>query len=180
MEYKNINIDPVGPALNRYVKQTDGPYTITYSTTGPKFSSFHMDCPPRGPYPDFGPFYNCIRLKYDGKGGIVELSVPAGLLSELPWIDRVEIFPGFGTVSVPFELADQNKFYRWYRIEIPAGYDNINLIGGTKTDFPYSFLLALGIFGLGLFMMSWFLLWLILEKLPKRLAVIKNRNNFSK
>jgi len=179
-EYKQTNIDPVGSAINRYVKQTDGSYTISYVTTGPTFSSFHMDCPPRGPYPDFGPYYNCVRLEYNGTAGIVELSIPEGLLSELPWIDRVEIFPGFGTVGVPFELADQDKFYRWYRIDIPAGYDNINLIGGTKSEFPYSFLIALGYFGLLLFLVSCFLSWLILEKLPKLFTIISNGFKFGK
>lgn len=179
-EYKQTNIDPVGPAVIRYVEQTDGSHTITYVTTGPTFSSFHMDCPPRGPYPDFGPYYNCVRLEYNGKAGIVELSVPARLLSELPWIDRVEIFPGFGTVGVPFELVSQDKFARWYRIDIPAGYYNINLIGGTKSEFPYSFLIALGVFGLLLFMLSWFLLWLIIEKISKLFTVISNVVKFRK
>lgn len=180
MEYKDINIDPVGPTINRYVEQTDGSYTITYVTTGPTFSSFRMDCPPRGPYPDFGPYFNCVRLEYNGKAGIVELSVPTGLLSELPWIDRVEIFPTIGTVGVPFELVSQDKFYRWYRINVPAGYDNISLIGGTKTEYPYSFLIAIGVFGLALFMFSWLLLWLILEKLPKRFTIIRNGFKSSK
>jgi hypothetical protein len=128
-----------------------------------------MDCPPRGPYPDFGPYYNCVRLNYDGKGGLVELSVPSELLNELPWIDRVQVFPGFGTVSAPFQLVSQDNFYRVYRIDVPSGYDNINLIGGTKTVFPYSFLIALGVFGIILFMFSWILLWLIMENYPNYL-----------
>lgn len=168
-EYKDTNVDPVGSTTIRYVEQTDGSNTITYETTGPTFSSFHMDCPPRGPYPDFGPYYNCVRLNYDGKGGLVELSVPSELLNELPWIDRVQVFPGFGTVSAPFQLVSQDNFYRVYRIDVPSGYDNINLIGGTKTVFPYSFLIALGVFGIILFMFSWILLWLIMENYPNYL-----------
>ena len=167
-EYKVTNIDFSGVKNTRIVKQSDGPYVITYLTSGPVFSSFHMSCTPGWP-PDFGPYYNCVKLNYDGKPGIVELSIPLGLLSELDWIDRVNVFP---FIDTSFQLISQDDIHRVYRIDIPSGYQAISLVGGTKTTFPFSFLLALGMFGVVLFLLSWFIFWLIMVQLPRRLDTL--------
>lgn len=170
-EYKNINIDFNGSTITQIVNQSDGPYTIAYLTTGPIFSSFHMSCTPTG-VPDLGPYYNCVELNYDGKPGTVELRIPSGLLSELEWIDKVNVLP---FIETSFQLISQDNLYRVFRIDVPPGYQSISLVGGTKMEFPHSFLFSLLILGLWLFLLSWFMLWLLIVKLPKRFSIMMNR-----
>jgi hypothetical protein len=80
-----------GPiAINEYlipglIKQTNGPGTMPYMSTGTIFSSFEYVC-----HNLYDPNYNCLILNYDGKPGVVELRIPSYLLKDLPWIRSVE------------------------------------------------------------------------------------------
>lgn len=103
----NTYVKSLGPVKNQMVRQSDGPHTITYQTLGPEIESFSLGCASSIVY-DFGPAYNCLVLKYDGKPGIVDLRIPDDLIKELPTIVKVDVF---FLKSIPFQIISQDSFF---------------------------------------------------------------------
>lgn len=123
----HTQVNTLGPAQTMLVQQVDGGYTVAYKSTGPVFSSFSLGCEPSMLSYDFGPPHNCLILNNNGKAGIVELKISNSLISEFQPIGNVRVFY---LRTIPFQIIGNDDYYTVLRIDIPAGYNEISVVGG--------------------------------------------------
>lgn len=124
-------IEQTQPTIAKDVSQSEGPYTITYTTTGPTILSFDKDC-------DDGKgsliYYCGLDLEYDGKSGIIDLKIPASLMQEIDPIREVFTSRFFFPNQLPFQRISNEDSYTVFRIEVPSNFDEIRMQGSSMPD----------------------------------------------
>jgi len=117
-------IEQTQPTVAKEVSQSKGQYTISYTTTGPSILSFGKDC-------DDGKgslmYYCGIDLQFDGKGGIIDLKIPAALMNEIDPIREVFTSYLLYPTQLPFQRISNDDNYSVFRIEVPANFDEIKM-----------------------------------------------------
>jgi hypothetical protein len=124
-------IEQSGPIVAKEVIQSDEPYSIAYTTTGPSILAFEKDC-------DDGKgslmYYCGIDLKYDGRSGIINLKIPAGLMQEIDPVREIFTSYFFFPSQLPFQRISNDDSYTVFRIEVPAKFDEIRMRGSSLPD----------------------------------------------
>lgn len=131
----------------KQVIQSEGPYTITYITTGPSILSFEKDCDEgKGSLVD----YCGIDLKYDGKSGIIDLKIPSSLMQEIDPVREIFTSYFFFPTQLPFQRISNDDSYTVFRIQVPAKFGEIRMHGSSLPDLGplivKSFVAAVSIF----------------------------------
>jgi hypothetical protein len=128
-------IDLSQSTVAKEVGQSDGPYAITYTTTGPSILSFEKDCDAgKGSLMD----YCGLDLEYDGKTGIIDLKIPDSLMQEIDPIKEIFTSYFFFPTQLPFQRISNNDQFSVFRIEVPANFDEIRMRGSNLPE-PGSF-----------------------------------------
>lgn len=162
IEVKEFTTAPIHQVIGN-----DG--TIYYRTTGPILSSFNLGCTPSPGGYDFGPDHNCLVLDYDGEPGIVELMIPNEIIKEFPSIGYADVF---FLKSLPFERISQDDLFTVIQIDLPAGYNQFQAVGGDPLPLV-NFIFLAGGFGFIIFILA----LLIFGLASKRIMVLKNKRS---
>jgi hypothetical protein len=164
----DIGVKEFGTVPTHQIIGNDG--TINYRTTGPILSSFSVGCTPSPAMFDyFVPNHNCLILNYNGESGIVELKIPSELIKEFPSIGYARVF---FLRSIPFERVSQDDFFTVIQIDLPAGYNQFEAVGGDPLSFV-NFTLLAGGFGFIIFILA----LVIFALASKRISVLKNKRS---
>jgi len=133
------------------IKQSDGPLTITYKSSGPLITSFRFGCGPTGNawLGDIDPRSNCFDIGLDGKAGVMDLAIPRSLIKETQTGELGEVQYWFYK-ELPFQHLNHGDSLDWIRIDIPKQVTYIKIIGhsGSPLDdhIVFSFFFGAGIF----------------------------------
>jgi len=124
-------IEQTQPTVDKQVNQLEGPYTIQYTTTGPSILSFDKDCDDgKGSLMN----YCGIDLQYDGKSGIIDLKIPAGLMQEIDPIREVFTAYLVYPTQLPFQRMSNDNHYTVLRMEVPDNFDEIKIRGSSLPE----------------------------------------------
>jgi hypothetical protein len=165
----NNDVKEFGDGTTHAITEIDGAYSITYLTTGPIFTRSNLGCSPSPEFYGFFPEHMCLILNYDGKPGKVELRIPNEVIKEFPSIGevRLSVFR-----SIPSEIVSQDDLFTVIRIDLPAGYYHIELIG-EKTSHMTNFIVLAIVFGLIIFFPTLYLFALF----SKWIKTIQNKRS---
>jgi hypothetical protein len=164
----DIEVKEFGTAPTHQIIGNDG--TINYRTSGPILSSFSLGCTPSpGMFDYFSPDHNCLILDYNGESGIVELKIPSELIKEFPSIGYAQVF---FLRSIPFEKVSQDDFFTVIQIDLPAGYNQFEAVGGDSPSFV-NFILLAGGFGFIIFILA----LVIFGLASKHISLLKNKRS---
>jgi hypothetical protein len=89
-------------------------------------------------------YYCGIDLDYNGKGGIKDLRIPAGLVNEIDPIQEV-LVSYFYPIQIPFQKISHDEYYSVIRIKVPPNYNGIILREGNALPPLQSFLLSFSV-----------------------------------
>jgi hypothetical protein len=143
--------------------------TINYRTTGPILSSFSLGCDFSISAYDFGPDHNCLVLNYDGEPGVVELMIPNEVIKEFPSIGYAQVF---FLRPIPFERVSHDELFTVIQIDLPAGYNQFEAVGGDPLPLV-NFIFLAGGFGFIIFILA----LVIFALVSKRISVLKNKRS---
>ena len=163
---KGVN---VWPFPERVVHEEYGINLIPYTTLGPVFSSFSLNCYPVGDS-YLGP--SCLELIYDGQPGKVELIIPNKLVNRISWpFEHISSIDSTSYKSLPFQLIRKDSYDTALLIDLPEGDHSLVINGGMDISPATTVIIETGLIGGGLwtpiFLISIILVGMVDKLRPK-------------